>query len=148
MDEPIYPLKELSDNITFQFKSTGPNGVFLKEVVFAIIDDLPNFYQLILFDVDSNDDRSVLSESKNQDMNKIMATVIRCITTFLENTPTSKVIFSGSTASRTRLYRIIIAKLFDNINANFLIEGFSETNGFEPFNMNHEYNFFVISIKS
>jgi hypothetical protein len=44
MDEPIYPLKELSDSITFQFKSTGPNGVFLKEVVFASIEDLPNFY--------------------------------------------------------------------------------------------------------
>ena len=37
MDEPIYPLKNLSDSIVFQFESIGRNGTFLKEVKFNAI---------------------------------------------------------------------------------------------------------------
>ena len=147
MDEPIYPLKNLSDSIVFQFESIGRNGTFLKEVRFDLAEDIPNYYQLILFDVDEDNNRSVLSESKNQDMNKIMATVIKCMLIFLENNPFVNVVFSGSTPIRTRLYKIIINKLFDSIKNKFEIQGFSETHGLETFDMNHEYSFFVISVK-
>ncbi len=147
MDEPIYPLKKSNDSVIFHFESIGPKGVFLKEVRFDPVEDSLDYFQITLFDVDSNNKRSVLSESKNQDMNKIMATVIKCILIFLENYSSSRIVFSGSTEIRTRLYRIIIAKLLDKIRDKFEIEGFSDIYGFEPFNLNHEYAFFVISIK-
>ena len=147
MDEPIYPLKNLSDSIVFQFESIGRNGTFLKEVTFTPISNASNYYQLALFDVDKNDKRSVLSESKNQDMNKIMASVIKCMVVFWESNPFSSIVFSGSTPIRTRLYRIIINKLYDGINDKFEIMGFSEIHGLEKFNVNHEYIFFVTSIK-
>ena len=148
MDEPIYPLKNLSDSIVFQFESIGRNGTFLKEVKFNAIKNLPDFYQLVLADIDKDNNRSVLSESRNQDMNKIMATVIECMLIFLEKKPTSNIVFSGSTPIRTRLYKIIITKVYDSIKDRFEIQGFSDINGFEIFNMNHEYSFFVMSIKN
>ena len=147
MDEPIYPLNKSNDSVTFQFESIGPRGIFLKEVRFDPVEDSSNYYQLILADIDKDNSKSVFSESKNHDMNKIMATVIKCIIIFLENHSSSKIVFSGSTEIRTRLYRIIINKLLDKIRDKFEVEGFSDIHGFEPFNLNHEYSFFVISIK-
>ena len=147
MDEPIYPLKKSNDSIIFHFESIGPKGIFLKEVRFDPVEDFSDYYQLILADIDKENNKSVLSESRNHDMNKIMATVIKCIVIFLENHLSSKIVFSGSTEIRTRLYRIIINKLLDKIRDKFEIEGFSDIHGLEPFNLNHEYSFFVISIK-
>ena len=102
---------------------------------------------MVLADIDKDNNRSVLSESKNQDMNKIMATVIKCMLIFLENNPLVNVVFSGSTPIRTRLYKMIINKLFNSIKDKFEVKGFSETHGLEKFDMNHEYSFFVIAIK-
>jgi hypothetical protein len=147
MDEPIYPLKKSNDSIIFHFESIGPKGIFLKEVRFDPVEDFSDYYQLILADIDKENNKSVLSESRNHDMSKIMATVIKCIVIFLENHLSSKIVFSGSTEIRTRLYRIIINKLLDKIRDKFEIEGFSDIHGLEPFNLNHEYSFFVISIK-
>jgi hypothetical protein len=147
MDEPIYPLNKSNDSVIFHFESIGPNGVFLKEVKFDPVEDIPHYYQLALYDIDEDNNRSVLSESRNQDMNKVMATVIKCILIFLENNPNANVVFTGSTAVRTRLYKIIINKLFDKVSNKFKIQGFSEAHGFEIFNMNHEYSFFVVSFK-
>jgi hypothetical protein len=147
MDEPIYPLNKSNDSVIFHFESIGPNGIFLKEVKFDPVEDIPYYYQLALYDIDKDNNRSVLSESRNQDMNKIMATVIKCILIFLENNPNANVVFTGSTAIRTRLYKIIINKLFDSIKDRFDIHGFSDIHGLEIFNMNHHYSFFVISIK-
>ena len=147
MDEPIYPLNKSNDSVTFQFESIGLKGVFLKEVRFDPVEDFSDYYQLILADIDKENNKSVLSESRNRDMNKIMATVIKCIVIFLENHSSSKIVFSGSTEIRTRLYRMIINKLLDKIRNKFEIEGFSDIYGFETFNLNHEYSFFVISIK-
>lgn len=147
MDEPIYPLNKSNDSVTFQFESIGPRGIFLKEVRFDPVEDFSDYYQLILADIDKENNKSVLSESRNHDMNKIMATVIKCIVIFLENHLSSRIVFSGSTEIRTRLYRIIINKLLGKIRDKFEIEGFSDIHGLEPFNLNHEYSFFVTSIK-
>lgn len=148
MDEPIYPLKKSNDSIIFHFESVAPKGVLLKEVKFDLVEGISDYYQLALYDVDKDNNRSVLSESKNQDMNKIMATVIKCILIFLENNPSANVVFTGSTAIRTRLYKIIINKLFDSIKNRFDVRGFSEIYGLEIFDMNHHYSFFVISLKN
>ncbi len=148
MDEPIYPLKKSDDSVTFQFESIGPKGIFLKEVRFDPVEDLPDYFQLVLADIDEENNKSVLSESRNQDMNKIMATVIKCILIFLENYPSANIVFSGSTSVRTRLYKIIINKLFDSVKYRFKIYGFSEIYGLEIFDMNHHYSFFVISSKN
>jgi hypothetical protein len=51
-----------------------------------------------------------MSVSNNQDMETIISTIIRTIQVFLTFQPTAKVLFMGSTPSRTRLYRGIINK--------------------------------------
>jgi hypothetical protein len=148
MDEPIYPLNKSNDSVIFHFESIGPKGVFLKEVKFESVEEITYYYQLALYDIDKDNNRSVLSESKNQDMNKIMATVIECILIFLENNPSANIVFTGSTPVRTRLYKIIINKLFDSIKNRFDVRGFSEIYGLEIFDMNHHYSFFVRSSKN
>ncbi|WP_440590452.1 DUF6934 family protein [Nibrella viscosa] len=66
-----------------------------------------------LVDVDENGAYSDLVISNNNDMPKVLATVAQTLVAFFRLRPTSSVIFRGSTPSRTRLYRMAIAKSFD-----------------------------------
>ena len=56
-------------------------------------------------------------------METIIATVIRIIQVFLIFKPTAKVLFMGSTASRTRLYRGIINKYLAEAEQIYEIHG-------------------------
>jgi hypothetical protein len=61
-----------------------------------------------LGDVDEDGNKSDLSISNNNDLEKVFSTVIHSLEDFFEIHPTSKVYFTGSSYSRTRLYRITI----------------------------------------
>ncbi|MER0442874.1 hypothetical protein [Emticicia sp. W12TSBA100-4] len=80
-------------------------------------------------------------------MEKVVATVIRTMLRFFEKYPTKMIYVEGSTAERTRLYRIIISRELSEIEKIFTIYGLlgSDT---EIFKKNQNYNAFVIALQS
>jgi len=147
MDEPIYQYKKSLDILSFDFESIGRNGISKKKIVYSSLEEIPDLYSLSLFEVLEDGTLDVYAESKNQDLPKIMATVIRTMVDFFEKYPTKKIAFSGSTPERTRLYRIVINKLSVSARNQFKIDGIKESGDFEDFSPNQTYYAYVISLR-
>jgi len=64
-----------------------------------------------------------LSVSNNGDSEKVLATVVSAIYAFTDLKPESWIYASGSTKSRTRLYRMGINRYFDKVNEDFDLFG-------------------------
>jgi hypothetical protein len=143
MDKPFYEFTILEDAFRFEFSSSGRKNI--EKAIIIQNTDVPNFYSLMLTDIQSDGSIDVLSESNNGDMEKIMATVIQSILVFLAYHSNANIAFAGSTPSRTRLYNIILSKEFEKFG-NFNIFGL-KGNDFVPFVRNHLYEGFVISKK-
>nr|MCU0339015.1 hypothetical protein [Spirosomataceae bacterium] len=109
MDKPAYPFKVLEDGQRFEFQSISQKRVVQKVVEFREL-ETANIYNLALVDIKQDGTFDDMSVTNNQDMERIIATVIRTIQVFLTFKPSAKVFFMGSTPSRTRLYRGIINK--------------------------------------
>lgn len=146
MDQPIYPYKKSSDVLTFEFESYGSNGISKKKIVYSSLEDAPNLYSLSLFEVLEGGKLDIYIESRNKDMTKILATVIRTVFDFFELYPNSKIIFTGSTEERTRLYRIVIGKLIRETSLKFVVLWLSDDRGLEPFQANENYSGYIVSL--
>jgi hypothetical protein len=146
MDEAIYPYKKSIDILTFEFESIGQNGVSKKKIVYSSLENTEDIYSLSLFEVLEDGTLDVYIESKNQDLNKIMATVVHTILDFFKRHPTKKIAFTGSTPERTRLYRIVISKLIEEVD--FLkVEGILSDRKIVSYVPNGNYVAFIISQK-
>jgi hypothetical protein len=75
-----------------------------------------------------------------------MATVVHSILDFFKRYPTKKIAFIGSTSERTRLYRIVISKLIEEVE--FLkVEGLLSDRKIVSYVPNGNYVAFIISHK-
>ena len=105
MNYPRYQTLTVSPDYTiYTFTSSGLKGDFEIEVQFIPIEDT-NYYNLGFGALDDNrqiDDTIVLN---NGDRDKILATVAGFVKEFLDKYTKARVAFTGSTPSRTRLYR-------------------------------------------
>jgi isocitrate dehydrogenase kinase/phosphatase len=146
MNEPIYPYKKSNDVLIFDFESIGRNGISNKKIVYSTIEDLPDIFNLSLFEVLDDGTLDIYFESKNQDLPQIMATVMSTMNDFFCQYPNKKIAFTGSTINRTRLYRIVINKLSQQSESVFYIEGITENGIFERFRSNQNYIAYVISL--
>lgn len=77
-------------------------------------------------------------------MELVLGTVIEILFDFLEHNSEKTVIFTGSSSSRNRLYRIIIAKFYDKLKSKFEIRGFINDE-IMPFEPNLSFTSFLIS---
>lgn len=108
---------------------------------------IPGIYNLALVDVKPDGSFDDMSVSNNQDMETIIATVIRTIQVFLTFQPTAKVFFMGSTPSRTRLYRGIINKYLAQAEQIYETHGIIDWVN-EPFEGHKNYEVFLIFLKN
>jgi len=146
MNLDTYNLKSDSDQEVFEFESVGVKGtirklVLFKETIFSGI------YNLGFGDIDpdtGNIDDKVVSD--NGDGEIVLSTVVTSIHKFFDKHPVAQVYLSGSTKSRTRLYRIAINKYFEIFSSKFEIMGELDTH-FERFNKNTEYQGYLIRLK-
>lgn len=145
MTEPFYEFTILDKAHRFDFVSIGER-IIKKTIIFHQTHH-SGIYSLTLADITENQELDVYNVSDNGDMRTILSTVLRTISVFLERYPKAKVVFSGSTPSRTRLYQIAINHELSNFQSRFLIEGYTQKNGFEPFTKNKSYDGFAISEK-
>jgi len=141
MQLPKYQLKAEESLMVFEFVSEGPKGQIPKLIKFSAT-NLKGMYNLSFGDKDSKtgglDDFAV---SNNGDSEKILSTVVSAIYAFTEHYPNSWVYASGSTKSRTRLYRMGITKYLMEIRKDFDVYGLNGDN-WEPFKKDKEYEAF------
>ena len=143
MNQPFYDYTILDEYKRYDFISIGEH--IIKKTILFYKTQHVEIYSLTLADVTEDNKLDIYTVSDNGDMKKILATVLSAITTFLENYPNSKVVFSGSTPARTRLYQISITHELLNFESRFYIEGYTKESGFVLFTKNKTYQGFAIS---
>ena len=145
MQYKTYPLTENQDSTRFQFQSIGKNGVFDKVVLITPINrDISN---LALLDVDPfSQEQSDSSVTDNGDMGEVLATVLNVVKIFLAKHPDQSIYFEGNTSVKTRLYQIVINKVFDQVTDEFVIYGLKDAEWLE-FEPNVNYEGFLIEKK-
>ena len=121
MKNPKYQLKAEQDLTVFNFISEGPKGRIPKLIEIKET-NLKDFYNLAFGDKDLEtgeiNDKIV---TNNDDTEKVLSTVVSAVYAFTENRPNAWVYATGSTKSRTRLYRMGINKYFNEVEKDFEI---------------------------
>jgi hypothetical protein len=146
MQHEVY--KDLYINEGFSvidFFSIGWRGVVPKRIIFTPTRFM-GIYSLTFGDVDIKGNINDYSISDNGDRNKILATVIHAIDTYLNYYPDRMIFFTGSTKVRTRLYRMVIGLNLDYLSHRFEIYCQTDT-GIITFQKNLQVQGFLIRRK-
>ena len=99
-----------------------------------------------MLDILADGSESDMVQTKNKDMEKVLATVFRTMEVFFKTYSNCGVAFSGSTPERTRLYRIAITRELESASKLFNIMGIK--NGLlYPFEPNVEVDAFLFKLK-
>jgi len=146
MKLPKYQLKAEKSFMVFEFTSEGPKGQILKLVKFSET-NLKGFFNLSFGEKDKNsgeiNDKII---SNNNDSDKVLATVVAALYAFTDKYPGAYVFATGSTKTRTRLYRMGITKYFDEIQKDYHIYGLCNDK-WENFEKKIEYDAFLAKRK-
>lgn len=142
-----YALKSESGLTVFEFISEGPQGTIRKMIHFQETNE-PGLYNLAFGDKNSDtDEMDDLSVSNNGDSEKVLATVVAALYAFFDKHPDAFVYATGSTAARTRLYRMGITKFREEMQQDFSLFGQVGDN-FVPFETGKAYIGFLAQRKS
>ncbi len=144
MEKPTYTLTESDDGYWYEFDSISEQKIIKKAIGFY--EYATDTVELVFGDI-SNGKLDVTAKSNNDDFQVVINTVVVTVYRFWELYPYKTVSFVGSTEARTRIYRAIISKLYDEINSDFEIYGLTFDNVLEKFKPNKDYFSFQISKK-
>jgi hypothetical protein len=142
MKLPRYELVAENSLMVFEFTSEGPKGQIPKLIKFSTT-ALKGFYNLAFGDKDLEtsdiDDKVV---SNNGDSEKVLATVVSAVFAFTDIYKNTWVYATGSTKSRTRLYRMGISKYFEDVKQDFQVFGMLDGE-WQEFEKEIDYTAFV-----
>ncbi|GAB2565985.1 DUF6934 family protein [Spirosoma areae] len=144
MNFPPYLFDHSPNGLVYAVESTSSKRTIQKYVIFTLIK--PSCYNLALVDLDEDGQLSDTTISNNQDMERVLSTVIQIIATSLKENMGTEVVFSGSTPERTRLYRLIINKYSGEVANTMLVHGVLANQKREIFQPNRPYISFVLSL--
>ena len=116
-----YPIVDKDSFRRFEFKSIGPKGSVLKCVRFAAV-NVGRIYALEFGDINKDGEIDFKRITDNNDRDKVLATVALIISIFFHAYPRCAIYITGSTKSRTRLYRMAISKNLEELQRNFQID--------------------------
>ena len=145
MNEPAYPFRNSADRMTFVFQSVSRYRTITKQVLYDPIDD--PFYNLALVDVMPDGRLADDITSDNQDLSKIIATVVQTMLLFAEKYPDKLIYFQGSNDVRTRFYRILIGRELEQATRLFFVYGKKSSDEYEIFVPNYPYIGFAFGLK-
>ena len=140
---PKYPLVSSDNMMTFEFISEGQKGHIQKIVRYQPM-YLKDVYNLVFGDKDHSTgsiDDMVISD--NKDSEKVLASVVSTVYAFTEKLPDAWIYATGSTKSRTRLYRIGITKFLSEVEEDFEVLG-ERNDNWETFRKDVEYEGFLV----
>lgn len=142
-----YEIKAEKSLMVFEFLSEGPRGKISKLVQYGET-NLKGLYTLAFGDKDSATGEILDSSvSNNGDSNKVLATVVATVYAFTNKYKEAWVYATGSTKSRTRLYRMGLSKYLDLIMKDFELYG--QVNGeWELFKKRVDYEAFLAKRKN
>ncbi len=146
MEKPIYDFQSSSNGHYYFFDSIG-STIIKKVVGFIATDQNPLAVELVFGDLTDDNQIDVLSVSDNDDFETVIGTLISILIDYLNQFPNKTVLFRGSTPSRTRLYRAIIAKKSADIEPLYKIFGILENGSVEKFDKSHSYLWYIITVK-
>jgi hypothetical protein len=131
----------------YEFLSEGPKGL-IKKIVEYTETSTSNVYNLGFGDYDEttggiND----LSVTNNGDSLKVLATVASTVYAFTEKYPKAWILATGSTAVRTRLYRMGITNNLEEIKEDFIVLGYTKEEQWEEFIIGEDYEAFLLTKK-
>lgn len=143
-----YSFRINPENTHYEFYSEGPKGKIKKVILYTLMPvEAAHVFNLGFGDWDeekhSIDD---LITTDNKDREKVLATVAATIAHFINLHPDAVIFIQGSTASRTRLYRMAISTYYDEITADFIINGFN-VDEWETFAKDKNYQAFLVAAK-
>jgi hypothetical protein len=143
-----YPFVKRPESYYYEFYSEGPNGSIKKIVEYYRLQELEaKVFNLAFGDWDEDNDRiNDLSIPNNSDREKVLATVAATVTDFIKDHPDAIIIATGSTLSRTRLYQMGIAKLWDEIRQHFEIQGYINDT-WQPLQKGVNYSAFLLKAR-
>lgn len=142
-----YRLKANKTFVSFRFTSVGLKGSIEKRILYSKTDDR-GVYNLAFGDkLENSKEINDTVVTNNQDSQKVLATVAASVYVFTKKYPKAWVVLTGSTASRTRLYRMGISLYFDELSQDFDIYGYLNEKwvGFER---NTDYEAFIVKRKN
>jgi hypothetical protein len=142
-----YDVKSSKSLLDFEFLSEGPRGSIRKHVIFEPFENAPTIFNLGFGDIESSGEINDMVVSNNRDSQQILSTVGQVVSLFFAKYPACQVFATGSTQSRTRLYRIGIANNLEEIQGNYDVFGFIEGE-WEAFRKGRDYVAFLIALKS
>jgi hypothetical protein len=141
-----YELKSGERLEVYEFVSVGPNGRIIKLVQYTAT-NYKDLYNLGFGDKNAHtgeiDDNVI---SNNGDSEKVLATVVATLYSFTDAHRNALVYATGSTKSRTRLYRMGITKYIEEIKIDFEIYG-EIVDGWEEFKKDVDYEAFLVKRK-
>lgn len=109
--------------------------------------NLKDLYNLAFGDKDHETGQiNDLIISNNGDSEKVLATVVATVYSFTDRYPAAWIYATGSTRSRTRLYRMGISKYLSEIQQDFELYGQKQGN-WEEFKDKAEYEAFLVKRK-
>ncbi|MCU0470045.1 MAG: hypothetical protein MUF58_15730 [Arcicella sp.] len=147
MEKPSYAFQISENHEYYFFESIGKTNI-QKIVVFQPSEVNPDIVELAFGNLKTDLSIDVFAVDDNEDMPIVISTVITTIFDYLEYYPEKTIYFSGSTPSRTRLYRAAIAKSLEKIESNYQVFGLKENTQIESFDKHNTYLAFLIKRKN
>jgi hypothetical protein len=143
-----YPFAKRPESYHYEFYSEGPNGRIRKVVeYFRLPGQETEVFNLAFGDWDEENLRiNDLVISDNSDRDKVLATVAATILDFMKDHPDVIIIAIGSTLSRTRLYQMGIARVLEDVNQEFQIQGYKD-DSWQPFRKGVNYSAFLLKTR-
>ncbi|NBC25026.1 MAG: hypothetical protein GVX78_05370 [Bacteroidetes bacterium] len=130
----------------FEFISIGPKGDVKKIIEFSET-NVKGIYNLAFGDIDHRTQRiSDRVITNNGDSLKVLATVASSVYAFTAERPDSLVFATGSTAVRTRLYRMGLTNNLAEIAKDFHVYGLNDDQ-WEDFVIGEDYQAFLVKRK-
>jgi hypothetical protein len=141
-----YDLKAGRDLKVFEFISEGINGAIHKLILFQETNE-PSLYNFAFGDKDPFTGVLIDTAVSNKgDTDKVLATVVSALYAFFDKYPDAFIYASGSTLSRTRLYRMGITRFYEEIFRDFYLYG-RIGDDFPEFELGKEYSGFLVKRK-
>ena len=148
MNNPKYLYKSEESLKIYEFVSEGSKGTIRKMVEYSET-GTENIYNLAFGDFnEQNNAIDDFSITNNGDSIKVLATVASTVYAFTEKYPKAWIFATGSTAVRTRLYRMGITNNLVEIKEDFKVFGLTiDENKWEEFIVGEDYEAFLITKK-
>lgn len=148
MNYPRYEYSAEIDLNIFEFDSVGNKGKITKIVQYTEM-SVKGYYNLGFGDL-NHETREINDEiiTNNGDGQKVLATVVSTMYAFTGKNPEAYIYATGSSESRTRLYRMGITNNLEELKKDFYVFGLRNDEEFEPYIVGEDYLGFLVTRKN